>query len=121
MADAARKFAEGNFDARVHDTGRDDEVGHKGAPHLGHGVGLRHGQDRAHRRAVPGAPGGHRHHEPGLSFFSLTYSYIMTEKRGDLKDKAEIIAQMRAHCSETSSTFSRRRLMWTSTVRLSPK
>lgn len=27
MADAARKFAEGNFDARVHDTGRDDEVG----------------------------------------------------------------------------------------------
>ena len=30
----------------------------------------------------------------GASFFSLTYSYIMTEKRGDLKDKAEIIAQM---------------------------
>ena len=27
MAAAARRFAEGNFDARVHDTGRDDEVG----------------------------------------------------------------------------------------------
>ena len=27
MASAARKFAEGNFDARVYDTGRDDEVG----------------------------------------------------------------------------------------------
>ena len=27
MADAARSFAEGDFDARVHDTGRDDEVG----------------------------------------------------------------------------------------------
>ncbi|MDE6880920.1 MAG: HAMP domain-containing protein [Oscillospiraceae bacterium] len=27
MAAAARSFAEGNFDARVHDTGRDDEIG----------------------------------------------------------------------------------------------
>ena len=27
MAVAARKFAEGNFDARVHDTGREDEIG----------------------------------------------------------------------------------------------
>ncbi len=27
MSSAARKFAEGNFDARVHDTGRDDEIG----------------------------------------------------------------------------------------------
>ena len=30
----------------------------------------------------------------GASFFSLTYSYIMTEKRSELKDRAEIIAQM---------------------------
>ena len=27
MAAAARRFAEGNFDARVHDTGREDEIG----------------------------------------------------------------------------------------------
>ena len=27
MADAARKFAEGNFDARIYDNGRDDEIG----------------------------------------------------------------------------------------------
>ena len=30
----------------------------------------------------------------GTSFFSLTYSYIVAEKRGELKDKAEVIAQM---------------------------
>ncbi|MBD5162944.1 MAG: HAMP domain-containing histidine kinase [Oscillibacter sp.] len=30
----------------------------------------------------------------GASFFSLTYSYIITEKRSELKDRAEIIAQM---------------------------
>ncbi len=30
----------------------------------------------------------------GASFFSLTYSYIMTEKRNELRDRAEIIAQM---------------------------
>ena len=30
----------------------------------------------------------------GASFFSLTYSYIMTEKRSELKDRAEIIAQL---------------------------
>ena len=30
----------------------------------------------------------------GASFFSLTYSYIMTEKRNELKDRAVIIAQM---------------------------
>ncbi len=30
----------------------------------------------------------------GASFFSLTYSYIMTEKRSELRDRAEIIAQM---------------------------
>ena len=30
----------------------------------------------------------------GASFFSLTYSYIMSEKRSELKDRAEIIAQM---------------------------
>ena len=32
----------------------------------------------------------------GASFFALTYSYIMTEKRGDLKDKAEIIIAINA-------------------------
>ena len=30
----------------------------------------------------------------GASFFALTYSYIMSEKRGELEDKAEVIAQM---------------------------
>ena len=30
----------------------------------------------------------------GASFFSLTYSYIMSEKRSELQDRAEIIAQM---------------------------
>jgi len=30
----------------------------------------------------------------GASFFSLTYSYIVSEKRGELQDKAEVIAQM---------------------------
>ncbi len=30
----------------------------------------------------------------GTSFFALTYSYIVAEKRGELKDKAEVIAQM---------------------------
>ena len=30
----------------------------------------------------------------GTSFFALTYSYIVSEKRGELQDKAEIIAQM---------------------------
>ena len=30
----------------------------------------------------------------GTSFFALTYSYIMTEKRRELESKAEIIAQM---------------------------
>ena len=30
----------------------------------------------------------------GASFFSLTYSYIMTEKRSELKDRAEVIAQI---------------------------
>ena len=30
----------------------------------------------------------------GASFFALTYSYIMSEKRGELVDKAEAIAQL---------------------------
>ena len=30
----------------------------------------------------------------GASFFALTYSYIMSEKRGELEDKAEIITQL---------------------------
>ncbi|MDE7218288.1 MAG: HAMP domain-containing histidine kinase [Oscillospiraceae bacterium] len=30
----------------------------------------------------------------GASFFSLTYSYIMSEKRNELRDRAEIIAQI---------------------------
>jgi len=30
----------------------------------------------------------------GASFFSLTYSYIVSEKRNELQDKAEVIAQM---------------------------
>ena len=30
----------------------------------------------------------------GASFFSLTYSYIITEKRNELRDRAELIAQM---------------------------
>ena len=30
----------------------------------------------------------------GASFFALTYSYIMSEKRGELADKAEAIAQL---------------------------
>ena len=32
----------------------------------------------------------------GASFFALTYSYIMSEKRGELVDKAEAIAQLAA-------------------------
>ena len=40
----------------------------------------------------------------GASFFSLTYSYIMTEKRSELQDRAEIIAQMalKAYSESTS-------------------
>ena len=30
----------------------------------------------------------------GASFFALTYSYIMSEKRGELEDKVEAIAQL---------------------------
>ena len=30
----------------------------------------------------------------GASFFALTYSYIMSEKRGELEDKAEVITQL---------------------------
>ena len=30
----------------------------------------------------------------GASFFALTYTYIMSEKRGELEDKAQIISQM---------------------------
>lgn len=30
----------------------------------------------------------------GTSFFALTYSYIISEKRGELEDKAQVIAQL---------------------------
>ena len=30
----------------------------------------------------------------GASFFALTYSYIMSEKRNELRDKAEVVAQV---------------------------
>ncbi len=41
----------------------------------------------------------------GASFFSLTYSYIMTEKRSELRDRAEIIAQMALDAYAKSSSW----------------
>ena len=41
----------------------------------------------------------------GASFFSLTYSYIMTEKRSELRDRAEIIAQMALDAYAKSGTW----------------
>ena len=41
----------------------------------------------------------------GASFFSLTYSYIMTEKRSELRDRAEIIAQMALDAYVKSSSW----------------
>ena len=39
----------------------------------------------------------------GASFFSLTYSYMMTERRVELEEKAEIIAQMAERAYSGSS------------------
>ncbi len=41
----------------------------------------------------------------GASFFALTYSYIMTEKRSELKDRAEIIAQLALDAYATPGTW----------------
>lgn len=41
----------------------------------------------------------------GASFFSLTYSYIMTEKRNELKDRAELIAQLALDAYSKPSTW----------------
>ena len=41
----------------------------------------------------------------GASFFALTYSYIVTEKRSELKDRAEIIAQLALDAYATPGTW----------------
>ena len=41
----------------------------------------------------------------GASFFALTYSYIMTEKRAELRSRAEIIAQMALDAYANSGTW----------------
>ena len=43
----------------------------------------------------------------GASFFALTYSYIMTEKRSELKDRAEIIAQLAVRSYNEPALFQR--------------
>ena len=41
----------------------------------------------------------------GASFFALSYSYIMTEKRAELRSRAEIIAQMSLDAYATSGNW----------------